>query len=115
MGIITKYLIYKMTIDYYGKDANYIHLKFGDARKCYNFTDEFRKEFPEFTERYTDYWNNGASKEHNKGFKSPFEVVAYAFKKNIPVNWYYNYTDTPVSDYDEIIKYLVDENTYIHD
>lgn len=107
-----------MTIDYYGKDANYIHLKFGDARKMYHFTDEFKKEYPVFAERYKDYWDNGASKQQSslgKGFNSPFEVVAYAFKKNIPVHWYYNYTDTPVSDYDEIIKYLVDENTYIHD
>jgi hypothetical protein len=41
--------------------------------------------------------------------------VSYAFKKKIPVHFYYNFTDTPATDYDEIIAYLVKENTYVHE
>lgn len=98
-------------IDYYGEKDNYIHLKFGDCRKCYNFTEDFIKDNKEFAERYKDYWDNGASKlssSLNKGFKSPFEVVEYAHKKKIPVNFYFNFTDTPAESYDEIIKYLAE-------
>ncbi len=105
-------------INYYGTEDNYIHLKFGDARKCYNFTEQFKKDYPEFTARYVDYFDNGASKLNSslkKGFRSPYELVAYAFKKEIPVHFYYNYTDEPAKGYDDIIKYLVDENTYIPD
>ena len=105
-----------MKINYYGDNDNYIHLKFGDCIKAYNFTNEFMEKYPEFTERYKDYCNNGANKQasYNKtGFASAFEVVAYVFKKYIPVHFYYNFSDTPAKDYDEIIKYLVEENTYI--
>lgn len=107
----------KKEIDYYGTDDNYIHLKWGDCVKMYNFTDEFRAEYPEFTERYTHYWENGGSKQasfDNKGFKNAFEVIAYIYKKDIPVHLYFNFTDEPVvGGYDEVIAYLVRENTYI--
>lgn len=105
-------------IDYYGDKDNYIHLKFGDCVKMYNFTDKFIKEYPEFTERYIHYYDNGANKQasyERKGFASAFEVVAYVYKKNIPVHFYYNFTDTPATDYEDIISYLIKENTYIHD
>lgn len=105
-----------MTIDYYGDKDNYIHLKFGDCVKNYNFTNDFIKQYPEFTKRYIHYYRNGADKGasmNKEGFASPFEVVAYVFKKEIPIHFYYNYTDEPANDYDEIIRYLVDENTYI--
>ena len=44
-------------IDYYGEDANYIHTKFGDLRKMYNFTPAFKELYPKFAEEYTKYWN----------------------------------------------------------
>ena len=100
-------------IDYYGETDNYIHLKWGNCIKKYNFTDEFIKEYPEFTERYIDYWENGANDGTRKGFKSAFEVVAFAHKKNVPVHFYFNYTDEPAESYEQIISYLVSENTYI--
>lgn len=103
----------KNTIDYYGDKDNYIHLKFGDCVKMYNFTNDFIKEYENFVERYVDYYDNGPSKTYNKGFKNPFEVVAYVYKKNIPVHFYYNFTDTPAENYEDIINYLVGENTYI--
>lgn len=107
----------KKTIDYYGDKDNYIHLKWGDCVKMYNFTEDFIEKYPDFVKRYSHYYNNWGSREASRkgiGFSSPFEVVAYVFKKNIPVHFYYNYTDKPAEDYDDIINYLVGENTYIH-
>jgi len=103
-------------INYYGETDNYIHLKFGDCVKAYNFTKDFIEKYPEFATRYQHYFEHGANKHASfdkKGFASAFEVVAYAFKKEIPVHFYYNFTDEPAKDYDEIIAYLVNENTYI--
>lgn len=108
-------MIFSKTIDYYGDKDNYIHLKFGNCVKMYNFTEDFIKNYPEFVERYVDYYNNGASNTYGKGFNSAFEVVAYTHKKEIPVHFYFNYSDEPAESYTEIINYLVDENTYVPD
>jgi hypothetical protein len=104
----------KKAIDYYGHTDNYIHLKFGDCVKAYNFTKKFIKEHSDFAEKYKRYFENGARAGLN-GFNSPFAVVAHAFKRNIPVHFYYNFTDKPATDYNEIIAYLVKENTYVPD
>jgi len=98
-------------IDYYGETDNYIHLKFGDCRKAYNFTKEFKKAHPDFVKKYKRYWDREDGDFDD--FKSPFQVVAYAFKKNIPVHFYYNYTDEPAKGYEDIIDYLVRENTFV--
>ena len=82
-------------INYYGETDNYIHLKFGDCVKMYNFTKDFMEKHPEFTARYQHYFEHGAN------------------KRDIPVHFYYNFTDEPAKGYDEIIQYLVEENTYI--
>ena len=105
----------KRKIDYYGETDNYIHLKFGDCRKCYNFTKKFIKEHSDFAKQYQNYFENGSRYRSGgfDGFSSPFAVVAYAFKKKIPVHFYYNFTDKPAKDYNEIIEYLVSENTYV--
>lgn len=94
-------------IDYYGEKDNYIHLKFGDARKMYNFTKSFREEYPKFATEYSKYWEGTDS-----AFRSPFAIVEYVYEKNIPVHFYYNFTDTPAKDKKEIIDYLVGENSY---
>ena len=47
----------KKEIDYYGTKDSYIHLKFGDIRKMYNFTKELEKKYPDFTREYAKYWN----------------------------------------------------------
>ncbi len=91
-------------INYYGTDDNYIHLKFGDALKHYHFTPEFIKENPEFSREYKKYWDGEKSE-----FKNPFQIVRYAYANYIPVNFYYNFTDTPATDEQEIIDYLRDE------
>lgn len=105
----------KSNIDYYGETDNYIHLKFGDCRKAYNFTKKFIKEHSDFAKQYQNYFQNGSRYRSGSfdGFSSPFAVVAYAFKKQIPVHFYYNFTDKPAKDYNEIIEYLVSENTYV--
>lgn len=103
----------KSKIDYYGETDNYIHLKFGDCRKAYNFTDDFIEKHSNFAKKYQRYFENGAGAGEFDDFKSPLTVVAHAFKKNIPVHFYYNFTDKPAKDYNEIIEYLVSENTYV--
>lgn len=97
-------------IDYYGDKDNYIHLKFGDVRKHYNFTDSFIKKYPNFAREYANYFEWKESKFH-----SPFAVVAYAFDNKLPVHFYYNFTDTPAKSREEIVEYLVSENSYVHD
>jgi hypothetical protein len=102
---LTKTKMTKKQIDYYGIEDNYIHLKFGDCMKAYNFTEDFRKEYPQFVKAYDMYWEGKRT-----AFKNPFQVVSYAFNNKIPVNWYYNFTDTPAKDQEEITKYLLQEN-----
>ncbi len=99
-------------IDYYGDKDNYIHLKFGDARKRYNFTEEFTKEYPLFAREYAKYYE-GNRENNNSQFKNPFQIVAYVFENKIPVHFYYNYTDTPAMNKGEIMQYLTDENSFI--
>lgn len=100
----------KKQIDYYGDQDNYIHLKFGDTRKMYNFTKEFIAEYPLFAREYTRYFEDKSAY-----FKSPFQIVEYVYKNKIPVHFYYNFTDTPAKNKEEIINYLVSENSYVPD
>ena len=94
-------------IDYYGEEDNYIHLKFGDARKMYFFTKEFIVDYPDFAREFKNYWEREESK-----FISAFAVVEYVYKNKIPVHFYFNFTDTPAKNKKEIIDYLVSENSY---
>jgi hypothetical protein len=98
----------KKEIDYYGTEDNYIHLKFGDCRKMYFFTNDFIKQYPDFAREYQNYFDGTKSK-----FKNPFQIVSYVFDNNVPVNFYYNFTDTPAEDKDSILSYLVAEQSYI--
>lgn len=92
-------------IDYYGKDDNYIHLKFGDCVKMANFTEDFREKYPDFVKAYDNYWMG-----NHKDFRNAFEVISYIYNNNIPVHLYYNFTDTPVKDREEVMAYLLREN-----
>ena len=103
----------KKEIDYYGEEDNYIHLKFGDCRKMYFFTNDFIKQYPDFAREYTKYFEAGEIKTSK--FKNPFQVVSYVFDKEIPVSFYYNFSDEPAGDKDSILSYLVNEQSYIGD
>jgi hypothetical protein len=92
-------------IDYYGDKDNYIHLKFGDCIKAYNFTTDFREKYPKFVKAYDLYWEGKRT-----AFKNPFQVVSYVFNNKVPIYWYYNYTDEPAGDREEIMNYLMNEN-----
>lgn len=96
-------------INYYGQEADYIHLKFGDARKMYFFTEGFRNKYPLFAKEYAKYFSDKSTSQ----FENPFQIVNYVFEHEIPVHFYYNFTDTPAKDQKEIIEYLVGENSYI--
>ena len=95
----------KKEINYYGEEDNYIHLKFGECRKCYNFTKDFVEKYKEFVEDYDKYFMNEDSK-----FENAEEVVNYVFDNEIPVNWYFNFTDEPAESKEEILEYLTNEN-----
>lgn len=98
----------KKEINYYGEEDNYIHLKWGDVRKMYNFTKEFIEKYPSFAREYQNYFS-----EEKSIFKAPFAVVEYIYKNKLPVHFYYNYTDTPAKNKREIMEYLVAENSYV--
>lgn len=91
-------------IDYYGTDADYIHLKFGRMQKAYNFTEKFQKEHPKFCEEYRKYWMNEGDK-----FKTPLDIAQYVATYNIPINFYYNYTDEPSESMADIFEYIIRE------
>ncbi len=99
----------KKEINYYGNEADYIHLKFGDCRKMYNFTPDFIEKYPLFAIEYASYFDDKTKSQ----FKNPFQIVHYVYEKEIPVNFYYNYTDTPAGSEEEIMEYLVYENSFI--
>ena len=87
-------------IDYYGTKDDYIHAKFGDLRKMYNFTAEFRQEYPRFCEQYERYYMGNLSV-----FSIPQQILEYVKTHNIPVNFYFNYTDEPAT-LDEMDEYF---------
>lgn len=91
--------------DFYGDEIDYIHLKFGDMRKAYNFTDEFRTKYPNFCEEYEKYWRNDATCR----FKSPLEIAQYVDMFNVPVKFYYNFTDTPSENMADVYEYFIRE------
>lgn len=93
-------------IDYYGDDANYIHLKFGNMRKMYNFTEEFIEKHPNFCAEYAKYWEG----DETCKFEYPLQIINYVDHYNIPVNFYFNYTDTPAKNNEEVKQYLVRES-----
>jgi hypothetical protein len=95
----------KDNINWYGDTDNYIHLKFGDCVKAYNFTEDFKGKYPQFVKAYEMYWNGKRT-----AFKNPFQVVSYAFNNKLPVHFYYNFTDTPAKSEQEITSYLLREN-----
>jgi hypothetical protein len=97
----------KKEINWYGSEDNYIHLKFGRAMKCYNFTTEFIEEYTDFAREYENYFEYRESK-----FENSFQIVSYVYAKKIPVHFYFNYTDTPAKNEKEIMEYLLRENTW---
>lgn len=95
-------------IDWYGTDADYIHLKFGRMQKCYNFTDAFRAKHTKFCVEYEKYWNNDSTGELN----SPLKIAQYVDVFNIPVHFYYNFTDTPSKSMEDIYEYIIHECSF---
>lgn len=92
-------------IDYYGDKDNYIHAKFGDLRKCYNFTADFMEKYPRFSEEYEKYFMCEESL-----FSNPLEITNYIIFYDIPVHAYFNFTDEPAT-WKEVQRYLLTEYT----
>ena len=90
-------------INYYGGNDNYIHAKFGDLRKCYNFTKDFIEKYPRFSEEYHKYYMCEKSL-----FSNPLEIVNYIIYFNIPVHAYFNFTDT-AGTWEDVQDYLKHE------
>lgn len=95
----------KTKIDYYGTEDNYIHLKFGNAFKMWNFTGDFILEYPEFHTEYTKY----AMGEYSR-FKNAYSVIKYIIDYKIPVHLYFNFTDTPATP-KQALKWWFDNHT----
>lgn len=92
-------------INYYGDNDDYIHLKFGRMQKMYCFTEKFREKHPNFVKEYElFFWNDEKSR-----FKTALEVAQYVDMYNIPVNFYFNFTDTPAKNIAEVYSYLIRE------
>ena len=92
--------------DFYGDDLDYIHIKFGRMQKAYNFTDKLMKSHPNFCDEYIKYWNN----DKNAKFKTPLQIARYVDVYDVPVRFYFNYTDTPVKDITEVYEYFIRES-----
>ena len=90
-------------IDYYGTTDNYIHVKFGDLRKCYNFTESFYKKYPVFCEEFEKYFNC-----EECVFTDPLCICNYITFFKIPVKAYFNFTDEPAT-WEQVKKYLHSE------
>lgn len=91
-------------IDAYGTSQNVIHFKFGDARKMYHFTDEFRNKHPRFCEEYGKYLMHEDSL-----FTDPLSIVNYIEAFNLPVRLYSNFVDEEFEDFDAVREWLCNE------
>jgi hypothetical protein len=89
-------------IDYYGEADNYIHLKWGDVRKMYNFTDDFMAEYAVFSKEYRKYWDS----DNTCVFKNSYMIIKYIKDYNIPVHLYFNMTDTPATTEESLLWWL---------
>nr|DAS75446.1 MAG TPA: hypothetical protein [Bacteriophage sp.] len=86
---------------------NVIELKFGDMRKAYNFEDWFLYKYKFFATEFAKYWH-----EEESYFKDPYQIVDYVEEHNIPVDFYYNFTDKYAKSYDDIREYLEFEGKF---
>jgi len=94
-------------IDYYGDKANYIHLKFGRMQKRYHFTDQFIEKYPNFCSEYRKYFFGKGEQ-----FTTPLDIAQYVDMYNVPVKFYYNYTDTPSRSIEDVFEYILREFTF---
>lgn len=92
-------------MDFYGENFSYIHLKFGDARKMFFFTEELRAKHPNFCKEYEKYWDYDPTCR----FNSPLEIAQYVDLFNIPVKFYFNFTDREPEDMAEVYSYFIRE------
>jgi hypothetical protein len=88
-------------IDAYGDSQSVIHFKFGDARKQYFFTKEFKSKHPKFCAEYEKYWQHEDSL-----FTDPLSIVNYIEWFNLPVRLYSNFADEEFADFDAAREWL---------
>lgn len=91
-----RYKPYKETssVDWaYDDSENVIHFKFGDMRKNYNFTEDFRTKHPMFCKEYARYFAGESSL-----FTDPLTIVNYIETFNLPVRLYSNMVDEEFED-----------------
>lgn len=86
---------------------NVIRLKFGDMRKGYSFTEEFCEKYKHFTTEFAKYWE-----EKESYFKNPFQILDYVLRYNIPVDFYFDFTDEYAKSYKQIREYLEFEGAF---
>lgn len=91
-------------IDAYGETDNVIHFKFGDMRKHYNFTPEFKLKHPMFCREYARYFSGDPSL-----FSDPLAIVNYIERFNLPVRLYSNYVDGEFADIEAAKEWICNE------
>lgn len=92
---------------FYSDKLDYIHLKFGEARKLYNFTDDFEKKYPVFCAEYKKYYI--ASNEYTR-FRNAYVLINYIEDYDIPVRLYLNFSDEEVTT-KEALNWWFQNNT----
>lgn len=93
--------------DIYEK-LNIIELKFGDMRKGYKFTSEFKSKYPFFVEEFGKFWM-----EEPSYFKNPYQILDYVEKHNIPVDFYFNFINRFARDNEQVREYLDNQGRYV--
>ena len=76
-------------------------------QKGFNFTKEFREKYPNFCSEYSKYFNGKGEQ-----FTTPLEIAQYVNTYNVPVKFYYNYTDTPSKSIEDVFEYILREFTF---
>jgi hypothetical protein len=91
-------------IDAYGDTENVIHFKFGDMRKSYNFTEEFRAKYPNFCKEYSRYFSG-----ENSLFSDPLSIVNYIEAFKLPLKLYSNMVDEEFADIEAAKEWICNE------
>ena len=94
----------KNRLNYYGNTFAYIHAKWGDFRKCYNFPDDFRKKYPNFCSEYEKY-----QRYEKSVFVDPMHIVNYIERFDIPCKLYSNFRDREFADFDAVREWICRE------
>jgi len=100
------------TLDFYGESLDYIHFKFGDALKQYNFTDKFRKRYPGFCAAYELAWEGKHGVFSPRGVMDTLKLLHYIKEYEVPVRLYSNMVDLEFADVNAALEWYINEHAW---